>query len=291
MGYEKTYSIGEASTICHIPIKTLRYYDEIDLMRPSYKNPETGYRYYQLDQLIQLHFIKQLKALNFSLKEIRDAISAGNIRDETKKLVQKKLDQVEEEKMALRAIQVSGHLFLDRLEHGDFIQQNQVVDGYSEGTIQLEQIPAQDLFAIRRPLENYRNEIPNVDRWGEVIELVRAHNAIMAGPLSTIYHHLPMEQFYISTCDYEVVVPIKNGDLKKCKYFRREESFSAVTTFHVGNYSGLIEPYLNLMKWIHENNFVVSGPMRDVFIISPIDTTNRDDCITKIVIPVRKQEA
>ena len=38
-------SIGEFSKICQVSAKTLRYYDEIGLLRPEEINPENGYRY------------------------------------------------------------------------------------------------------------------------------------------------------------------------------------------------------------------------------------------------------
>ena len=41
-------SIGEFSKICQVSAKTLRYYDEIGLLRPEEINPENGYRYYRV---------------------------------------------------------------------------------------------------------------------------------------------------------------------------------------------------------------------------------------------------
>ena len=38
------YKIGEFSTLNHITIKTLRYYDEIGLLKPSIVDKYTGYR-------------------------------------------------------------------------------------------------------------------------------------------------------------------------------------------------------------------------------------------------------
>ena len=37
-------SIGEFSRICKVSTKTLRYYDEIGLIKPSKINPENNYR-------------------------------------------------------------------------------------------------------------------------------------------------------------------------------------------------------------------------------------------------------
>ena len=43
--------IGEFSKLSGVPIRTLRYYDEIDLFKPIYVN-EKGYRYYSYHQYI-----------------------------------------------------------------------------------------------------------------------------------------------------------------------------------------------------------------------------------------------
>ena len=40
------YSIGEMARLNFISPHTLRYYDKIDLLKPSHINEENGYRYY-----------------------------------------------------------------------------------------------------------------------------------------------------------------------------------------------------------------------------------------------------
>ena len=66
------YRIGEFSYLYKLTIKTLRYYDEIDLFKPSYKEPYTGYRYYSEDQKEELEHILKLKDYGFTLEEIKD---------------------------------------------------------------------------------------------------------------------------------------------------------------------------------------------------------------------------
>ena len=53
-------SIGEFSKICKVSTKTLRYYDEIGLIKPSKINQENGYRYYSIEQLETMLLIKRL---------------------------------------------------------------------------------------------------------------------------------------------------------------------------------------------------------------------------------------
>ena len=53
-------SIGDFSKICNVSTKTLRYYAEIGLILPNEINNETGYRYYSIEQLETMLFIKRL---------------------------------------------------------------------------------------------------------------------------------------------------------------------------------------------------------------------------------------
>ena len=64
------YSIGEFATFCGLNVKTLRYYDEIGLLKPVKVDPFTKYRYYSDKQLDDVELIKTLKSCSVSLEEI-----------------------------------------------------------------------------------------------------------------------------------------------------------------------------------------------------------------------------
>lgn len=64
--------IGEFSKLTSVPIRTLRYYDEIDLFKPADIDLFTDYRYYNEEQVEDLNLINELKKVGFSLEEIKD---------------------------------------------------------------------------------------------------------------------------------------------------------------------------------------------------------------------------
>lgn len=66
------YRIGKFSKLTGIPIRTLRYYDSIDLFKPSEVDLFTSYRYYKEEQVKDLELINELKEVGFTLEEIRD---------------------------------------------------------------------------------------------------------------------------------------------------------------------------------------------------------------------------
>lgn len=66
------YKIGEFSNMTGLSVKTLRYYDDIDLFKPIDVDLFTGYRYYSYDQIHDLEIINILKSVGFSLEEIKN---------------------------------------------------------------------------------------------------------------------------------------------------------------------------------------------------------------------------
>ncbi len=71
------YSIGQISKKTNLSIRTLRYYDEIGLLKPA-KVAESGYRYYAGEELRQLQHIAALKELGFTLSSIRELLATSS---------------------------------------------------------------------------------------------------------------------------------------------------------------------------------------------------------------------
>ncbi len=66
------YKIGDFASILNTSVRTLRYYDEIDLIKPKEIDLFTGYRYYSKDQINDFQIIMLLKEAGFSLEEIKN---------------------------------------------------------------------------------------------------------------------------------------------------------------------------------------------------------------------------
>ncbi|WP_026559828.1 MerR family transcriptional regulator [Bacillus sp. J37] len=75
---DKLYSIGEVSKLMNISIKALRYYDQIDLFKPTYVDPKSNYRYYSDLQLYRLDLIKSLSYIGTPLNQIKRVEDLNN---------------------------------------------------------------------------------------------------------------------------------------------------------------------------------------------------------------------
>ncbi|WP_103107228.1 MerR family transcriptional regulator [Brevibacillus reuszeri] len=69
-----TYSIGEVAKITGTTVKTVRYYDQIGLVKPV-THTEGGHRLYTTEEIWRLELILTLRYLSFGIEDIRKIIS------------------------------------------------------------------------------------------------------------------------------------------------------------------------------------------------------------------------
>ena len=71
MKKEGFYSSGEFARMAHVTVRTIRYYDSHDILKPSFVN-ESGARFYTDEDFTRLQQILLLKFLGFSLNDIKN---------------------------------------------------------------------------------------------------------------------------------------------------------------------------------------------------------------------------
>lgn len=72
-------SIGKVSKLKNVSIKSLRYYDQIGILKPAFVNTETNYRYYTKDQLYLLDAITVCIKLGIPLKDLNNYVESSSI--------------------------------------------------------------------------------------------------------------------------------------------------------------------------------------------------------------------
>lgn len=76
MNKESLLSIGEVASICNVSHKTLRYYNDIGVLRPALVDSENKYRYYKKSQITKITTIKELQRMDISLSEIKRVLES-----------------------------------------------------------------------------------------------------------------------------------------------------------------------------------------------------------------------
>lgn len=89
-------NIGDVAERSGLPAKTIRYYEDIDLIRPQ--RAENGYRTFREADLHKLAFLARARGLGFSIDECRALLALWEDRArasaEVKKIAQGHMDDI-----------------------------------------------------------------------------------------------------------------------------------------------------------------------------------------------------
>lgn len=94
-------SIGELAKLRDINVQSLRYYEKLGILIPAYINPDTGYRYYSLEQIMILDTIILCIDLGIPLKDLKNYVNADgelefeHLLKDGKKLAKEKIRKIE----------------------------------------------------------------------------------------------------------------------------------------------------------------------------------------------------
>ena len=92
------FSVSEISKLTWVSIRTLHYYDQINLLTQSIVS-ETGYRYYDDLSVEKLQQILFYKELDFSLKDISEIMSSTEYKKEGALIRQRNLLNLKRERL------------------------------------------------------------------------------------------------------------------------------------------------------------------------------------------------
>ncbi len=294
MENKKLYLIGEVSAICNVPIKTLRYYDDIELIVPKERKKGCNYRYYTKEQMVTLFFVRKLRSIGISLKDIKSVIKDNSV-ESLSKLVEKRMQEIKQEMQHLQYCYQEGELLVHR-----FANSKSLVEGYSnriakdltEGIddIHVEDIKKMYCVYTVKNMHTYKNADVSLERWIEIMEMPKQKGVKAIGPVLISYHGELLCQFLMKDCEVEFMIPV--NEMKQEEGFKEYGGFRAVTCIHIGKWSDIINTYIRVIQWINvrSDQYKIIGYPCDFCLISQVDLENEEEHITKIVIPVEEIE-
>jgi len=269
--------IGDLSKLSRVSVKTLRYYDEVGLLRPAQVDRFTGYRYYSFDQLPRLNRILALKDLGFSLEQIAQLLSED-----------------------LPAEQLRGMLRLRRAELSQHVQDE--LDQLARVEARLSQIeqegkmPTYDVVIKKVELQlvaGVRDMIPAYPQqghlWAELGAYYEQHKFVPAAPCLTVYYS---EEPNIDAEVCEVLSsPLPSSERVKVHELPGVETMASVV--HHGPFATIGEAYAAIIKWIETNSYRCVGPVREVYLREAQQTQSGvsqtdPNTVTEIQFPVEK---
>lgn len=108
--------IKEFAELTGVSVRTLHYYDEIGLLKPSEVDAQTGYRFYDENSFERMQAILFYRELDFSLKTIAEILSSPDydkqqVLSRQRKLLLAKKERLEQLIMAIDSVE-KGECFM-----------------------------------------------------------------------------------------------------------------------------------------------------------------------------------
>ena len=125
-------NIGDAAERSGLPAKTIRYYEDIGLLKPD--RAGNGYRDYSMADVHRLRFLQRARSLGFSVEECRQLLSLyGDTHRESadvKAIATAKLDDIDRKIRELTGLKEMLRQLVDSC-HGDHRPDCPIIDGLS----------------------------------------------------------------------------------------------------------------------------------------------------------------
>jgi DNA-binding transcriptional MerR regulator len=268
--------IGDFARLSQVSVVTLRYYDEMDLLKPVRVDTFTGYRFYSADQLPPLNRILALKDLGFSLEQIKLMLADGLTSEQLRRMLTMQRKEVEkrltDEQERLRRIEAR----LRQIELEDKMPRYDVV---------LKNTPTM-LVASRRVTIPTNDQVPQIlgPAYMEVYDYVHQQGAKDTGPCFALWHS-PADVY--ENEDAEAMVPI-DRPLKGTERVNVYElpSTQVAAVVHQGEFEDFTQGHAALLDWIDSNGYRIVGPYREIYIKH--EKSELSDSTTEIQFPVEK---
>jgi len=268
------FKIGEFSRLCRVTVRTLRHYEEIDLLVPEIIDRSSGYRYYSAGQLQKMESILKLKELGYSLEEIRDLWDDDSHMPSIASLEEKiqacelELKRLKERHKMLKAMTAS-----------------------RKKINKMNKITIESLPAIT--VASHRTIIPSYDDLGRLCYEVIGPEMARLGcecPEPGYCYSIEHGGYKPQDIDIEYCEKVskKGTDSNIIKFKDVPQVPTAVCMKVFGSYDKLYQNYQDLFSWIEKEGYKITGDPRACYVDGIWNQEDIDKWLTIIQVPVEK---
>jgi DNA-binding transcriptional MerR regulator len=262
------YKIGDFSKITNLSVKALRYYDEENILKPSYRNEENSYRFYDDNDFKKAELIVLLRELNFSISEIKDVINLCKDKTDLSYILEEKKDMIRKSIMKEKTLLKKINLYIE----------TNLMEGYSMNyKIEIKDIPAIKVASIR-----YKGKYNDCGKYiGTIYKAIKGNTN--GEPFNCYYDGEFKEDADIETC-----VPTSKLVCDSVITTKELPLIRAISTMHNGSYESLNMAYKALFDYAKEKNINCLTPSREIYLKGPgmIFKGNPNNYITEVIIPI-----
>lgn len=269
------FRIGEFSKLTQVTIRMLRYYDEMELLKPTQIDPVTNYRMYSVEQIPILNKIVYLRDSGFNVAEIAIALNNQNDCFIIEQL-DKKHDEIEQ------AIQLEQEKLVKIELAKRELQNSQNEMHYN---VLIKSIPAYQVLSLRRVIPTYYAE---GELWKELSSFAAQNQITVSNDTFAIYHDTEYKE---QDVDVELCAPVKKmgENIGDFTYRITEPVPTMACTMVYGEFSNIAEAYLVFAEWLQKNSqYRMNGTTRQIVHRGPWNETDPQKYLIEIQIPLEK---
>ena len=272
--------IDQFARLTGLTVRAVRHYGELGLLQPAYVDPETGYRYFTADQLVDAAAVRRLRFLELALEEIREIVEADDPAFTRARLVRHRAKMAE---LAATTEQILASL--QRIIEGEEELVPRTIDIRDE--IEIKDVPEQPVLVIREraPLEKMSEVIPAA--FEEIAKYLHERGLEPVGPPTTVCPYADEEGMVDVENAWTVESAVPGGG-------RIEASTLAACTVlsyrHRGHYEELDRSYRALEALVERGGLAKDGEPREIYWTDPKELPS-DEWLTEIQLPIVRDEA
>jgi DNA-binding transcriptional MerR regulator len=247
-------SIGGFASAVQLSNKALRLYEQLDLLKPSYVDPETGYRYYHADQLPRARLIRMMRQMDMPLATIRQALAATPAEAET---LVRDYWQERERRLALARRMLGSLIASLRQEPMMTIEVN------------LRTIAPQPVISKTSRIKVEQIDMCIRESLGQLFALAKQHGGAAGAPLG-IYHG-PIN--HDDDGPIEVCLPVQQPSAANGEVVARElpGGTAACVMLHGDQcaFPAILQGYDTVFDWIRQNGYEPAESPREIWHSAP----------------------
>lgn len=267
------FTIGEFSRITSLSIKTIRFYHEKGLLIPCQIDGDTGYRYFNHNNVEKARAIIYLRELDFPLDDIKEIIDNYHEDSEIVSFLQNQKSLIELKiKKYRKKINSLTQIIQREQEYNRAVKKN-------EFDVQKKELETLLIAGIR-----FKGGYSDC---GQAFQkLFKYYGRYICGKPMNLYYN----EGYQEVADIETSIPVKRGKSGEGIFIRELKGGRALSLIHRGGWDEVGRSYEKIGNYVKQNGYKIKIPCREVYIKGPgmIFRGNPRNYLTEIQMLIRE---
>ena len=266
------FKIGDFAKLTRVPVKTLRYYDEIGLLHPAQVDRFTEYRYYSAQQLPRLNRILALKELGLPLEQIKRVLDGNPSAEQLRGMLILRSEQIAQEMQEAQLQLARVEARIRQIEREGHMNTQEVI---------IKKVETMWVASAGAIVPNYQNLGPVFDRLFGVVCGYVGRVSRQTGAGIALYR----DDGSMQNVPVEALAPIAQPipPTEDVRVYQLEGATMACALHH-GAFDSIGQTYDVLMKWVETNAYRVRGYPREVYL--SLEPGKPESWVTEIQFPV-----